>query len=201
MLTHSEQSYEYEETRELVALVNDAAESVRSKGEAAFSDFRVSGSRWRREETYVFVLDPEGNMLVHPDPELEGRNVLALKDINGKPIIRGLIDAATAVPDKPEGWHHYQWPVPGGLLPRWKSTLRGWQQPRPANVILSAAACTTIAWKSLLSWMRCKMQPDKSSGMARRLLSSSMIRPVLSSPRTSIYLCSIARVGWVGALA
>ncbi|MBF6647572.1 cache domain-containing protein [Methylobacter sp. BlB1] len=122
MLTHSEQSYEYEETRELVALVNDAAESVRSKGEAAFSDFRVSGSRWRREETYVFVLDPEGNMLVHPDPELEGRNVLELKDINGKPIIQGLIDAATAVPDKPEGWYHYQWPVPGGLLPRWKST-------------------------------------------------------------------------------
>jgi signal transduction histidine kinase len=23
---------------------------------------------------------------------------------------------------KPEGWYHYQWPVPGGLLPRWKSS-------------------------------------------------------------------------------
>ena len=114
--------YQYEETRQLVDLVNNAAELVRSKGEAAFDDFRVAGSRWRQEETYIFVLDLEGNMLLHPDPALEGRNALDLKDINGKPIIRGLIDAAMALPGKPEGWYHYQWPVPGGLLPRWKSS-------------------------------------------------------------------------------
>ena len=118
----SDQLYQYEETRELVHLVNDAAELVRSKGEAAFDDFRVAGSRWRQDETYIFVLDPEGNMRVHPDPALQGRNELDLKDINGKPIIRGLINAAMALPDKPEGWYHYQWPVPGGLLPRWKSS-------------------------------------------------------------------------------
>ena len=117
-----EQLYEHAETRDLVALVKDAAELVRAKGEAAFNEFRISGSRWRQGETYVFVLDPEGNMLVHPDPAMEGKNQLDLKDINGKPIIRGLIDAATALPDKPEGWYHYQWPVPGGLLPRWKSS-------------------------------------------------------------------------------
>ena len=28
-------------------------------------------------------------MLVHPDPAMEGKNELDLKDINGKPIIRG----------------------------------------------------------------------------------------------------------------
>jgi len=114
--------YQYEETRELVDLVNEASELVRSKGEAAFDDFRVAGSRWRQEETYIFVLDPGGNMLLHPDPALEGKNELDLKDLNGKPIIRGLIDAAMTLPDKPEGWYHYQWPVPGGLLPRWKSS-------------------------------------------------------------------------------
>ena len=116
------EQYQYDETRELVALVTDAAERVGSEGEAAFGDFRVAGSRWRQEETYVFVLDPEGNMLLHPDPALEGKNVMDLKDINGKPIIRGLIDAAMSLPGKPEGWYHYQWPVPGGLLPRWKSS-------------------------------------------------------------------------------
>jgi hypothetical protein len=119
----AEQPYQYEETRALVALVNDAAELVRTKGDTAFGDFGVPGSRWRQGENYIFVLDPEGNMLVHPDPELEGKNVLGLKDINGKPIIRGLIDVAVTVPDKPEGWYHYQWPVPGGILPRWKSTF------------------------------------------------------------------------------
>ena len=114
--------YQYKETRELVALVTEAAELVRTKGEAAFTDFRLSGSRWRQGETYVFVLDPEGNMLVHPDPAMEGKNELDLKDINGKPIIRGLIAAAATFPGKPEGWYHYEWPVPGGILPRWKST-------------------------------------------------------------------------------
>ncbi|HET7832780.1 MAG TPA: cache domain-containing protein [Gallionella sp.] len=107
---------------DLVALVKDAAELIRTKGEAAFSDFGVSGSRWRRDESYIFVLDLQGNMLVHPDSTMEGQNEMELKDINGKPIIRGLIGAATALPDKPEGWYHYQWPVPGGILPRWKSS-------------------------------------------------------------------------------
>ncbi len=117
------EQYEQPETRELVALVDEAAERVRADGEAVFEEFRVDGSRWRSGDTYVFVLDPDGRMLVHPDPELEGANQLALEDVNGKPIIRGLIDAATAVPGKPEGWYHYEWPVPGAILPRWKSSF------------------------------------------------------------------------------
>lgn len=114
--------YEYQETRELVALVDDAAEQIRTGGEAAFRAFSVDGSRWRQGERYVFVLEPAGEMRVHPDPALMGKNVLDLKDVAGKPIIRGLIAAATTFPDKPEGWYHYQWPEPGALLPRWKSS-------------------------------------------------------------------------------
>ena len=105
----------------LAAMVRDAAAEIRMKGEKAFDMFRVRGSRWNRGERYVFILDPMGNMILHP--ELEGKNQMDLTDINGKPVIRGLIDAATAHPSKPEGWYHYQWPVPGGLLPRWKSSF------------------------------------------------------------------------------
>jgi len=118
----SEQSFQYPETKELVNLVNDASEQVRIKGESSFTEFRVPGSRWRHGEDYIFVLNPEGKMLVHPDPEMEGRNVINLKDVNGKPIIKGLISAARTSPDEPGGWYHYEWPVPGGLIPRWKST-------------------------------------------------------------------------------
>jgi signal transduction histidine kinase len=116
------QFYQYEDTRELMALVKDATELVRTKGETAFSDFRVPSSRWRQGETYIFVLDPKGNMLVHPDVAMEGKNELDLKDVKGKPIIQGLLGAAMTLPGKPEGWYHYEWPVPGGLLPRWKSS-------------------------------------------------------------------------------
>ncbi|HET7372755.1 MAG TPA: cache domain-containing protein, partial [Gemmatimonadaceae bacterium] len=118
-----EQLFEFPETRDLVALVNDAAELIRDKGEEVFDEFREPGSRWRSGEKYVFVLDLDGNMLVHSDPSMEGKNQLELKDIDGRPIIRGLLEVASAVPGKPEGWYHYQWPVPGGLLPRWKTSF------------------------------------------------------------------------------
>ena len=55
--------YEFRETRELVLLVKDAADLIRLKGEMAFSDFNQIESRWRNKETYIFVLDPAGNML------------------------------------------------------------------------------------------------------------------------------------------
>ena len=113
--------YEHAETRALVALVDAAADLIRSKGDAAFDDFRVLDSRWRRGESYVFVLDPDGNMLVHQDPAIEGRNLLDLKDVSGRRIVRGVLDAATSLPGRPQGWYHYEWPIPGAMLPRWKS--------------------------------------------------------------------------------
>jgi signal transduction histidine kinase len=115
-------AYEREETRALVGLVDEAARMVAADGEAAFAELERPGSRYRHEETYVFVLDREGRMLVHPDPELEGKDTTELQDVKGRPIVRGLIHAATALPEKPYGWYHYEWPVPGGLLPRWKSS-------------------------------------------------------------------------------
>jgi signal transduction histidine kinase len=133
-----DQGYEYAETRELATLVNDAASLIRSKGDAAFADFRVAASRWHQEETYIFVLDRSGNMLVHPDTTMEGKNQLGLKDAAGKPIIEGLIGAAT-VEGKPGGWYHYQWPVPGGLLPRWKSSyVRLVEAPSGASYIVGS---------------------------------------------------------------
>ena len=109
-------------TKKLVALVNRAAELVSVKGEDAFSEFKLPESNWRWGDTYVFVIDPDGNMLVNADADMEGKNLINLKDIKGKPIVRGLIAAAMSDPKQPHGWYHYEWPTPGGLLPRWKSS-------------------------------------------------------------------------------
>jgi hypothetical protein len=58
--TNSNQVYEHKETCDLVALVNDATALVRTKGEAAFADFRISGSRWRQEEHTSLWWIPRG---------------------------------------------------------------------------------------------------------------------------------------------
>ena len=116
------EGYRYNETRELVRLVKDAAGLISMKGKNAFSDFNKPGTKWRQDDTYIFILDLQGNMLVHPDKTLVGKNQTDLVDVNGKYIIRGLIDTVTYDPHKPFGWYHYQWQVPGEVVPRWKST-------------------------------------------------------------------------------
>ncbi len=121
-LMASPDNYEHKETRDFVDLVNDASTLVREKGEAGFEEFRTRGGRWRQGESYIFVLDLQGNMRVHPDPSMEGQNEIDLRDVNGKGIILGLIETVTTSPNKTDGWYHYQWPVPNGLLPRWKSS-------------------------------------------------------------------------------
>lgn len=108
-------------SKEVVLLVNDAGALIQQQGIDALGEFKKEGSRWRSGETYIFVLDSAGNMLLHADPELQGKNQRNLKDLNGRPIIQGILDAAYESPAA-GGWYHYQWPVPGGLLPRWKST-------------------------------------------------------------------------------
>lgn len=113
---------ERDSIRKLVFFVTDASDLVRVKGELSFKEFQIPNSRWRHGESYIFVLDPQGKMLVHPDPEMEGKDQINLKDINGKFIVKGLIGAATNNQGKAEGWYHYQWPVPDGILPRWKSS-------------------------------------------------------------------------------
>lgn len=118
----SDLSYRNKETREVMELAIDAAGLIEKKGEKAFDDFREPGSRWRKGVHYIFVTDTEGIMHVNIDPSLEGRNQLDLKDVNGKPLVRGMINTVTTFPDKKEGWYHYEWFIPGAFLPQWKSS-------------------------------------------------------------------------------
>lgn len=104
---------EHEATRALISLVDDAAALVAEQGpEAACEGFRQTGSRWFHDETYVFILDMQGNALCHPGrPSLEGRGLIDLRDPHGKPIVQSFIREL----DRAEsGWAHYLWPRPGG---------------------------------------------------------------------------------------
>ena len=58
---------------------------------------------------YLFAIDDAGNMRVHSNPNLEGKNVLDLKDPNGKLIIKEFMSAGK----QPEGGQvYYEWENP-----------------------------------------------------------------------------------------
>jgi len=112
--------YKYPETTSLVGLVNDAATQVSLKGDAAFKELMTDGSRWRTGDTYIFVCDFKGNVYVHENPSFVGKNMIDLKDKNGKPIIQWFIRKASGAGQS--GWMHYVWTRPGKAAPSWKTT-------------------------------------------------------------------------------
>jgi len=115
--------YAYEDTRQLVTLVEEAAALIEQKGDLAFQDFAVPNSKWLNDKYYLFVYHINGDCLFHPiQPDLVGKNLIHFKDLEQKPVI-ALI---TAVGKKPEpdanGWVFYLWELPNHYAPSWKSS-------------------------------------------------------------------------------
>ena len=113
----------YEDTKKLVGLVEDAAAIIEKKGTAAFPIFAVKGSKWFKNEDYLFVYNIDGVCLFHPlNPELVGKNIINMEDINGEYPIKHI----TNVGKKPEkdagGWVFYHWEEGAQLDPNWKAS-------------------------------------------------------------------------------
>jgi signal transduction histidine kinase len=107
---------------ELVALVRAAAARLAERGDAAFGEFRVPGSRWLHDDVYLFALTDDGRTAFHgAHPEFEGRDEHGLTDVTGRRVGRMILEAAA----EPwgEGWLHYQHPEPGTHVPAWKSSF------------------------------------------------------------------------------
>ena len=103
------------EAKQIVALVDKAAALTESKGKTAFPEFKKQGSEWLKGETYIFIADMNGTILMHPaNPELETKSILDMKDANGKAFMREFIETAKT---KGSGWVDYMWPKPGEKSP------------------------------------------------------------------------------------
>ena len=48
-------AYVYEDTRQLVTLVEEAAALIEQKGDGAFRQFGIKGSKWWIDQYYIFV--------------------------------------------------------------------------------------------------------------------------------------------------
>ena len=125
------------EAKRLVPLVDKAAALIESKGKTAFPEFKKKGSEWLKGESYIFIADMNGVILMHPaNPELETKNISELKDVNGKLFMREFIETAKA---KGSGWVDYMWPKPGEKEPSKKlSYVKRTKMPAGESVIVGA---------------------------------------------------------------
>ena len=115
--------YMYEDTRRLVSLVSDAATLMARKGEAAFAQFRVPNSHWMYGDCYVFIYTVDGTCVFQPEePTLVGKNLIEMRDIAGRPIVRGITDVARRPEPDASGWVFYLWEDLPRLSPSWKAT-------------------------------------------------------------------------------
>jgi cytochrome c len=125
------------EAKQIVAIVDKAAALIESKGKVVFSEFKKKDSEWFKGETYVFIADMNGTILMHPaNPELEMKNILDMKDANGKTFMREFVETAKT---KGSGWVDYMWPKPGEKKPSKKvSYIKRAKMPNGETVLVGA---------------------------------------------------------------
>jgi cytochrome c len=95
-----------------VAMVKKAVALIKSDGKekafAAFSD--PANKDFHDRDLYIYVYDLEGLSLAHgTNPKMVGKNLLNMKDVEGKPMISEMVKVAK---EKGSGWVDYKWPNP-----------------------------------------------------------------------------------------
>ncbi len=96
---------------EAKAMVKKAVAYYNQNGqENAFREFNNPRGRFVVKDLYIWVLDMQGNCIAHEaNPKLMGKNFKGLKDADGKPFIKEIIDIADK---KGSGWVDYKWTHP-----------------------------------------------------------------------------------------
>jgi signal transduction histidine kinase len=92
-------------------VVDRAAALVATHGTGAFDQLRDKTGPFVFMDTYTFVESADGTELVNAaQPALEGKNLLDLKDVTGKALVREYIEAASRAGS---AWVEYHWYKPG----------------------------------------------------------------------------------------
>lgn len=138
-------AYLYEDTRRLVGFVEAAATLVEQRGAGAFAELGRPGSRWRTSPTYLFVYDRGGTCVVHGlNPGLVGRNLLALRDALGKPVVAEIVDLARQPERDASRWIFYLWEEQTELQPSWKASYVRKAQGPDGTVYLVGSGSSSL---------------------------------------------------------
>lgn len=93
------------------AMVKKAVAHIKENGkDKAFTDFNNPTGNFAKGELYIFVSDMQGKMVSHgANSKLIGKNLMDLKDADGKLFVKEYTDLAKA---KGNGWVDYKWVNP-----------------------------------------------------------------------------------------
>lgn len=97
---------------EAVAMVKKAVAHMKEAGrDKAYADFGDTANKtFHDRDLYIFVYDLNGNNLSHGNnPKMVGKNLIDMRDADGKFIIKGFVETANT---KGKGWVDYKWPNP-----------------------------------------------------------------------------------------
>ena len=87
---------------EAEALVDKALALIKAQGADKAYEEITNGKTFKDRDLYVFVYDLNGKCLAHgANAKLVGKDLIGLKDPDGKPLVKMLIDVAK---DKGHGW-------------------------------------------------------------------------------------------------
>lgn len=95
-----------------VAMVKKGGALIKSVGkEKAFAAFADPANKdFHDRDLYLYVYDLKGVALAHGNnPKMIGKNLIDIKDTDGKLMIREMIEVANT---KGKGWVDFKWPNP-----------------------------------------------------------------------------------------
>lgn len=96
---------------EAVAMVKKAIADMKKLGkEKVVQDVQNQSPQYRDRDLYLAIGTVDGMSLANGNnPKLAGKNILDIKDADGKFIMRDRIEIAKT---KGQGWQDYRWPDP-----------------------------------------------------------------------------------------
>jgi methyl-accepting chemotaxis protein len=99
------------ERHQAVELVQKAADHMRRVGrERACDDFDDGRGEFVFGEFYIWAMDQKGIRVANgSDPATRGQSIGDLRDVDGKPHVRNILEKALR---KGKGWEDYKWPNP-----------------------------------------------------------------------------------------
>ena len=99
---------------QIIARVEKAAKLLMAEGSGSIDKFK-GNSEFIRNGTYSRIHDLKGKIVVHHMKyTLDGRQILGMKDPDGKPLFSDMNDL---VKKSGAGWVGYMWPKPGSDKP------------------------------------------------------------------------------------